>query len=215
MRLALRFGIVVLLLSVVGVATSQASPITWLYTGTVIGTPDGSVLPLGSPVTTLLTADPDHNIWDPTSCGGLPQGAGYFFNAVITLGGEQFAYSGLMDVNYDFAHCVSNGPGTRIVPLGFFGPHLGPLVPGGGTGQGSAYLNDGGVDPNSPAFPWQNPGFLRLPFNDEHADVRISLENPGVVPELGAMFLLGTGLVVIGAPRLFRFLVLEALRRSD
>ena len=57
-------------------ALSEASPITWLYTGSVTSTYTNTLVPLGSPATILLAVDPQHNV--NAGAPGAPSNAGAY-----------------------------------------------------------------------------------------------------------------------------------------
>jgi PEP-CTERM motif len=208
-RLALRnaslAALALFALVVVGVRRSEASPVTLLYTGSVLSTFDGTLLPGGSPVTTLITFDNADNVWAGNlGCGPHPEGGGYLVDALITLNGQQYNYSIALEVNYDFTFCHDNSGHIRIVPFGLSGPALGPYFPGNQGNQGGAYFA-GSTDPNSPDFPSSSNLFLDLRFSlFEPADVLISANNPQVVPEPTTLLLFGTGFAAAAARRRFR-----------
>ncbi len=80
-------AVAVLIVSCVAVRTADASPITYLYTGTAIADPDfQDLIPPGTPATILLTVDPAVNIL--AGFPGYPPNAGlYSFSAVLDFTG--------------------------------------------------------------------------------------------------------------------------------
>jgi hypothetical protein len=192
-------------------ALSEASPMTWLLGGAVTSTFDNGLVPLG-PITGLFTADPAANVWaGNTGCGGPhPEGGGYFFNALITINGQQYRYSGALEVNYDFTFCSPFSAGLiRIVPFTLSGPAQPPWFFGGQDqgNQSGAYIAGFPADRFSPAFPSSSSLSLLLRFGfNQSENVRISVSLGNVVPEPATLLLLCAGLAAAAAGRRFRAL---------
>jgi len=191
------------LVTVAFVRASEATPLTWLYVGSVGSTFDQNLLPVGSPVTALLTVDPQRNVWDGNLlCGSHPEGGGYLFQAQITLNGQSYSYSGALEPNYDFTFCHSHAGSIRVVPFELGGPPLGGIFPPGTQGNQSGAYIAGQTDPASSAFPSSGLGLiLRFsPFIGER-DVRIGIGRVGLVPEPATMTLVLVGTGAMAAAR--------------
>src|ERR1700733_5012982 len=96
----IRAVFLLLAVTVLGVRSSEATPVTWLYTGTVVSSFDPTLVSVGSPVTTLLTVDPAAN-FIAGNPAYLPSAGGYYFTAVIDFAGLQYVLSGAFEVNQD------------------------------------------------------------------------------------------------------------------
>jgi hypothetical protein len=192
-------------------AGASASPITWLYTGTVSSSFNTTLVPLGSPVTTLLTADPSNNLAaDPGS--GAPAWAGsYYFNAAMDFTGRQYNLFGALEFNWDltFSHPL---PGyVRLVPLSFGGPSLVPgspfnnYQPANPCGTFCGRLV-GITDPTSPAF---NLPFFSFPLyfvdpGGSNGEVIITGATPQAVPDPPPILLLSSGFLILFGARTLR-----------
>ncbi len=114
-------------------AVSEASPVTYVYFGSVTSTFNGALVPLGSPATISLTVDPAANVWaGNTGCGNVqhPQGGAYAFNLVMDFTGREYTTSGYFETNYDFYFCMPQPGVTQVqFPGGLQGPPLNGVVP--------------------------------------------------------------------------------------
>jgi hypothetical protein len=196
---------------------SSASPITWLYTGTVSSF-NNTLVPTGSAATILLTVDPAANLAAGSPFYEANEGA-YYFTAVITFTGRQYILQGAYEVNVDFLLGI---PLPGMVPVRYLsltGPSLDPSVPPI-TGYDyhpllpctPCFWNSLTTDPTSPAFPGPFASVnFSLYFTDPDSTgifqrlsiISVAGSNQGQVPEPSTWLLLSSGLAAVIVRRRF------------
>jgi hypothetical protein len=183
-----------------------AAPITYRYTGSVIGSafpPSLPFVPVGTPATFTLTADPDH----PLAIPNLPSYmASYETTLAVTVAGLNYVINGYLEVNGDVLSPNNpSAPASGFVNLREFltaGPSFLPYVPRLCPPTfGCLEFNSAPTNPNSRelllpyptfSFPIQFQGAL-----GEFAAIRITGSNPQVVPEPTSLTLMTIGLMGI------------------
>jgi hypothetical protein len=199
--------VALLALSLLGVRSSDASTISWLYTGSVVSSFNNALVPVGSPATIVLSVDPANNF----AAGGpgvQPNAGGYLFDAGIDFTGRHYNLHGAFEINEDLVfdqalpgdillrYLTQTGPSLDPSrPLPIYSPY--PLT----CGYPCAFSYPGGADPTSPAFPGPLT-YAAFPLYFYDVDGRpeaISVlgTDPAVVPEPASGLLLLTGAIVL------------------
>jgi hypothetical protein len=201
-------------------AETSAAPMTWAYTGSVISSPDQSVVAVGTTVSFTVSLDPEANFL-AGSPYFPPWVGGYFVDFEVDFSGLHFDGTGVFEVNADIALGGMPLPGQILLrQLNWSGPHLSnwtpsclePLICGSYFGSGA--------DPTSPALPPLpfDPFVLNLPvvvfggaFHQEF--LLIEGHDPQLVPEVSSVALVATGLLGLPLTRLGRRVSPKAMRR--
>ncbi len=192
---------------------SEASPVTWLYAGSVASSFDQSLVPNGTPATVALTVDPAINlalgVFDRPADGGS-----YYVTADIQFLGLDYTYFAAFEINWDLAHDVQLPGFIRVVPLSISGPPLDPAMPApyyrvgpACCGQNYAYLYSDPADPLSPAFPSLPTADFTLHFlnlNGGDGTIRVTGINTQAVPEPATGMLVLTGALALIVRRKLR-----------
>jgi hypothetical protein len=201
----------VLLVVAVDARRSDASPITWQYTGSVTSSFNPQLVPQGTPAMVLVTVDPVINLaigaFDRPANGGS-----YEVTADIRFLGLEYVYFAAFEVNWDVVHDFPQPGFIRVVPLSVSGPPLDPTVPSpfyrvgpGCCGQNFAYLYGASADASSPAFPGPLPvadfALHFLNFGPTDGIIRVTAVDLEAVPEPASGALLLTGVLGLALRR--------------
>ena len=205
LRRRIRLTVLTMCVALFVQGVAAAAPITWKYKGTVDFSLDPSELPLGTPVTFVLTfPDPDFNYLEHEP--GVPDWAGSYAVVVdVTVAGKHIEiYDAYLEVNFDFFGYDPTPGSLHLRQFAASGPPLFGLELSGG---GVCY--DGcldifvafGADPRSPTLPkLQPPDFaFSLYGGDESGQIGgplVGFEGAAVVPEPALLVLLGGALAV-------------------
>lgn len=189
-------------------ASSEASPISYLYTGSVTSTDPAlaALIPLGSPATILLTVDPANNFYLQDPQNHPPNSGGYRYSAVLDFTGREYSFYGAFEVNAGLNGHQFPG-GIELVEFNASGPQLpgfGSLggLPFAWCGPGVCRSEFAYTDPTSPALPFFP--FVSFPLgfstgNPRLSQVTISGSDPQITPEPGTLILFGSGVVGIAS----------------
>lgn len=195
-------------LSLLGVRSSDASTISWQYTGSVVASFNTTLVPTGSPATIVLTLDPANN-FALGAPGVLPSAGGYYFDATIDFTGREYLLHGAFEVNEDlvFDHPLPGEILERYLSL--TGPSLDPSVPppvfapypGSICGLPCGYDYPASANVTSPALPVPLPvasfSLFFMNLDGQPAAISVSGTNPEVVPEPASGLLLLTGAIML------------------
>jgi hypothetical protein len=192
-------------------ARAAASPITLLYTGSVVSSFDQGTVPTGSPATIIFTVDPAANLlpgWyfpnTPPSFAGV-----YAFTAIVSFLGRTYTANGNLGVNWDDANAIPNFGQIWTRNTGIAGP-TGPSLCDFQNGQGCPYYQPvGSTSPLSPALPFLTGVRVQInhPFvfdpSGSHGLFAVAGFNPQPVPEPSTWVLLSAGFAIAAARRRF------------
>jgi hypothetical protein len=181
----------------------SATPMTWAYTGSIVSSPDESVVAVGTPATFSVTVDPDDNF-----VAGAPfyppWAGGYWVDIQLDFSGLHYRVRGAFEVNMDLAFLVPL-PGQMLHrQVSWQGPDLFDRRVGCFPQPCAFFFFAPGVDPSSPALPplpfdpfvFTLPFATNLPFQ-RPVFVSIGGHDPQLVPELTSVVLVGAGIFAL------------------
>jgi len=203
-RSCLRFCLLSLSIVLGSVANAGATPITWTYEGSLVqALPSVPPLPIGTPVTFAITADPAVNVLAGSPLFSDFMGVYYPTTVFATMAGVNYTVGAAFEVNLD-AFTGAPQPGVtnfrelyEATDQGFFW--------GGGPSAVFGFFQYPS-DPSSPALLMPFPTFslnLVVPIDSGQNVSRVGVSGH-LVPEPFSGTLLSLGLAVAAIRKRFR-----------
>jgi hypothetical protein len=180
---------------------TSAAPITWAYTGSITGSPDESVVSVGTPVTFQVTVDPEEN-FVAGSPFYPPWAGGYWVDLHLDFSGLHYDFRGAFEVNMDLLFGQPFPGQIWLRHIRWWGPDLFDRRADCGPPPCLFPFFALGVDGASsalPPLPFDPFGFV-IPFVrydplPQQVQLRISGHDPQLVPEFSSVVLVATGVL--------------------